>query len=159
MAGVPVVVEVIMLVARGGELAYRAVRRPLAVDDEPDSVARAAWDLPPDTTDGLLHSTSWRHESGRVILTYVALPDPDPSARHAAVAGWVARGENGMEPSPDVELAEVAAHAARHLSFLEHTDDEVAKALAPHPAIRRLLTRYAPAMAGQVADSDEPDGL
>jgi hypothetical protein len=151
---VPVRIELIILAADGDRLTYRTVQRRLTARAEPDAVAKAAWGLPPGVPDGLLHSTSWRHEAGEVVLTYVAIPDADGSAERMPVAGWIAQGEDGMKPSPNVDLAEVAAHAARHLAFLRRTDDELAGALSAHPAVERLLARYTPAVAGEVGNGD-----
>src|SRR6185436_2581149 len=88
-ARVPVLVEVMLLAADGGQLTYRAVHRRLTARAEPDAVAKTAWAPPADCRDGLLHSTSWRHEAGEVVLTYVAIPDRRaPACPVYAHRGW-----------------------------------------------------------------------
>ena len=62
------------------------------------------------TAGGSLHSTSWRFAAGQIVLTYAALPDPDPST--AAVLHpphEPARGADPLTPSPpQVDQADVA---------------------------------------------------
>jgi hypothetical protein len=153
-AAVPVVVEVLVLSVDGDTLTFRTARRPLPASVDPDTVARQASGLTPQTRDGLLHSTSWRYEQDRVVLTYVAIPDVDPGAARQPVAEAIVRGEDATDPSPDVDGAEVAAHACRHLAFLDRTDVDVAAALAHHRGVRRLVRRYVPDVAGQAAEAD-----
>lgn len=147
---VSVRIEVILLAVDDRRLTFRAVHRRLRGDDKPDDVARAATGAAPT----LLHSTSWRHEAGRVVLTYVALPDPDAGAHRFPVGSSIAQGEDGQDPSPDVDLAEVAAHACRHLAFLDRTDAEVSDVLAGHRELRRLVRGFAPDVAGEATDDD-----
>jgi hypothetical protein len=160
-AATPVIIEVVLLDVRqhDEELGFRTVREPFTPGTEPDTAARRMSHVP--TGSGLLHSTSWRFKDGEIVLTYVALPDPDPGAPHRPVAPNVARGDDATSPSPDdAAAAEVAAHACRHLAFLAATDNDVSAALGGYPAIAQLLRRYQPDLAGQFAAESpvaEPD--
>jgi hypothetical protein len=142
----PVAVEVLLLSLGNDRLCYRALRAPVGNAMQPDSVVRELFD---DLSDGLIHSTSWRFESGQLLLTYVVLPDPRPSGRRSRVPTRIARGCRAAAPSPIADVAEVAAHACRHLAFLVRTDPVVAKALAAHRDIDRALSAFAPGVAGQ----------
>ena len=93
----------------------------------------------------LVHSTSWRHQQGRLILTYVAavtvaeqlsgyLTD-DPVAR-----ADLARGD-AIGPPTDIDVPQVIEHAFRHLSWLVKDDAVVGEALADWVA---FLDRYEP---------------
>jgi hypothetical protein len=153
-AATPVLVEVVLLGVRPTstgveELGFRTVCEPLSAGTEPDVVARKTSRLPVDES-ALLHSTSWRFDDGQVVLTYVALPDPDPDAPRHRIAASVAQCDDAAHPSPSVAVAEVAAHACRHLAFLAATDSEVRAALRRHPAIVRLLRRHQPEPAGEL---------
>jgi hypothetical protein len=151
-AETPVIIEVVLLDVRqpDDELGFRTVQEPFAPGTEPDTAARRMSHVPAGS--GLLHSTSWRFDDGQIVLTYVALPDPDPEAPHRPVAPRVARGDDATSPSPDDAAdAEVAAHACRHLAFLAETDDDVGTALRRYPEISQLLRQYQPDLAGQFA--------
>src|SRR6185436_10009444 len=86
--GVGTIVEVVLLSAdpAAGTLRYRTRTAPLARGRHPDGIARDlagldASDAAADAATGaaLLHSTSWRFRRDRVVVTYAALPDPDPA--------------------------------------------------------------------------------
>ena len=144
--------ETLLLGARRGHLTYRVARQDLRDNEHPDAAARRlagfTGDTPPDG--GILHSTSWRFAAGQIVLTYAALPDPDPST--AAVLHpphEPARGADPLTPSPpQVAQADVAAHACRHLAFLHHNDPAVAAASHRQPALWKLLDSYRPDVAG-----------
>lgn len=83
----------------------------------------------------VVHSTSWRHEEGRVILTYIAvvrapgrLP-PDSLAEHPVARAELARGEAMAAPKA-IGVDAVIEHALRHLSWLVKDDPAVMQALA-----------------------------
>jgi hypothetical protein len=145
-------IEVILLAVDDQRLTFRAVHHPLDGGDEPDDVARTAAGLATGSAPTLLHSTSWRHDDGHVVLTYVALPDPDPGAVRFPVGATIEQGEDGADPSPDVDLADVAAHACRHLAFLDRTDAEVSAALVDQRELRGLVRGFAPDVAGEASD-------
>jgi len=83
----------------------------------------------------VVHSTSWRHEDGRVILTYVAavhLPaalPPDSLAELPVGRTELARGEAKAAPKA-IGVDAVLEHALRHLSWLVKDDPAVMDALA-----------------------------
>lgn len=134
--GLPVVhVEVLLLrCGSDGGVAYRTARRRLGGATTPDRVAASACGDVDRVR--VLHSTSWRHVVGEgVVLTYVAVPDPDPAA-HATdlVAPAVVSSGDPLRPTPDeLHQHHVAAHAVRHLAELAGRDPAV-RAAADRPA-------------------------
>ena len=94
----------------------------------------------------VVHSTSWRHEEGRVILTYVAavvppekLP-PDSLVEMPVGRAELARGEALAAPEA-IGVAAVLEHALRHLSWLLKDDPAVMDALS---SWRELLAAFEP---------------
>jgi hypothetical protein len=83
----------------------------------------------------VVHSTSWRHEEGRVILTYIAVivaPATLPADSLVALPvqrAELARGE-AMAAPKSIGIEAVLEHALRHLSWLVRDDPAVSKALA-----------------------------
>ncbi|TMF69666.1 MAG: hypothetical protein E6I17_06235 [Chloroflexi bacterium] len=83
----------------------------------------------------IVHSTSWRHEEGRIVLTYVAvvtvpasLP-PDSLVTMPVRRVDLARG--GATSAPEsIGFEAVLEHALRHLSWLVRDDPAVTRALA-----------------------------
>jgi hypothetical protein len=81
----------------------------------------------------LVHSTSWRLEDGRVVLTYVvAVERPrevnENLADEAVSRADLARGD-AMGPPPEIGVSQVLEHAFRHLSWLVKDDEAVRAAL------------------------------
>jgi hypothetical protein len=83
----------------------------------------------------VVHSTSWRHEDGRVILTYVAviappaaLP-PDSLVKLRIGRAELARGE-AMAAPESIGVDAVIEHALRHLSWLVKDDPAVMETLS-----------------------------
>jgi hypothetical protein len=81
----------------------------------------------------LVHSTSWRLEDGRVVLTYVVVVEhPDELNENLAdepvSRAVLARGD-AMGPPPEIGVSQVLEHAFRHLSWLVKDDDTVRAAL------------------------------
>jgi len=82
----------------------------------------------------VVHSTSWRHEEGRIVLTYIAavtipasLP-PDSLVELPVRRAELARG--GATSAPDsIAVEAVLEHALRHLSWLMRDDPAVVQAL------------------------------
>lgn len=80
------------------------------------------------------HSTSWRYEEGRIILTYVAVVAPlgalPPGTLVALPVAHteLARGE-AMTPPTSIDVTQVVEHALRHLSWLVRDDPAIAAAL------------------------------
>jgi len=94
----------------------------------------------------VVHSTSWRHEEGRLVLTYIAVVEP-PSAipqdtleRLEVARADLARGDATAPPS-EIGVAQVIEHALRHLSWLLRDDPAIAEALPDWAAV---LDRYQP---------------
>lgn len=94
----------------------------------------------------LVHSTSWRHEEGRVILTYIAVVKP-PSAlpQDSLIELPVRRAElargDAMSAPESIGVDAVLEHALRHLSWLIKDDPAVTRAL---PEWRDVLTVFEP---------------
>lgn len=82
----------------------------------------------------VVHSTSWRYEEGRVILTYVAVVEPpgqlpaDSLKEMPVRRADVARGD-AMTPPQTIGVAAVLEHAFRHLSWLLRDDPAIAASL------------------------------
>ena len=83
----------------------------------------------------VVHSTSWRHEDGRIVLTYIAVVEPPsrlpPDSLLSLPVGRaeLARGE-AMSAPRSIGVDAVLEHALRHLSWLVRDDPAVMKALA-----------------------------
>lgn len=136
-------VETLMLrVGADNRWSYRrAMTRP-GPGESPDEAARRLAGVAAGESGTVLHSTSWRYEpDGGLVLTYAVCPDPAPWLPAIEVPVLeIARGEAPAAPSPDrVTLANVVAHAVRHLAFLVAEDPVVARALARHPLIGPAL--------------------
>ncbi|WP_018657425.1 hypothetical protein [Actinomadura flavalba] len=146
----PVVVEVLPLRGTGGDVAFRRRAGLLRDREDPDAAARRL--VPGVTPATLLHSTSWRTDGDRLVLTYAVAPDPQPW--HAAVplrGTRLAHGPRPDRPSPEAPThAEVAAHAARHLAFLLTRDEQARAALAADTALTAALAACSPEPAGRV---------
>lgn len=95
----------------------------------------------------VLHSTSWRHAGGEVVLTYVAVVGPDaatPESWKVEPVGQVelARGDATRPPS-SIDVAQVLEHALRHVAWLMKDDavvrdelddwEKVMEAYVPEP--------------------------
>ncbi len=109
----------------------------------------------------VLHSTSWRAERHRIVLTYLAVLATEGTGAGAVRAEWpnsypldpqALLGEVGPpsswtgSSSPDPRMLDVVLHALRHLAFLIMTDGEVAEKLPPVWA--QHLALASPALAG-----------
>lgn len=94
----------------------------------------------------VVHSTSWRHEEGRIILTYVAVVEkpatlpPDSLALAPVKRAELARGE-AMAAPKTIAVEAVLEHALRHLSWLVRDDPAVMQALA---GWREVLAGFQP---------------
>ena len=152
------VVETVLLSVGHGRLWYRVRQADLGTA-APDEVARRLSGLVASDAAGLLHSTSWRFAAGRVVLTYVALPDParGPCLRPVPLVSRCASA-GPLAPSPEsVSTDDVAAHACRHLAYLRHTDPLVARRAREAPELWALIDEFAPAVAGLLLQPTEPD--
>jgi class 3 adenylate cyclase/CRP-like cAMP-binding protein len=93
-----------------------------------------------------VHSTSWRFERGRLVVTYLAvLEEPVPSGTGLNVSEVrrreLARG-TATGPPPEIEIDHVIEHALRHLAWLSR-DDPVIKDLL-HGGWLQALEAYEP---------------
>lgn len=83
----------------------------------------------------VVHSTSWRHEEGRVILTYIAVVQPPASLPDDSLItlpvqrAELARGGATSAPKA-IGVDAVLEHALRHLSWLVNDDPAVMEKLA-----------------------------
>ena len=97
-------------------------------------------------TPRVVHSTSWRHEEGRVVLSYVAVVEPPASLPDDTLVPTpvdrtdLARGD-ATAPPRAIGVLQVIEHALRHLSWLVQDDPAVGEAL---PDWRPILERYQP---------------
>ena len=85
-------------------------------------------------TPRVVHSTSWRHEDGRVTLTYVAVVDaPENLPQESLVELPVGRAElargEAMSAPRAIGVEAVLEHALRHLAWLVRDDPAIATAL------------------------------
>ncbi|MCA2225040.1 hypothetical protein [Nonomuraea aurantiaca] len=146
-------VETLMLRATtDSEWAYRHATAVPGPGETPDQAARRVSGIPADAPSTVVHSTSWRcRPEGEIVLTYAVCPDPEPwlPAIELPVLE-IAAGDAPAAPAPGrVEVANVVAHAIRHLAFLTAEDPVVRRALAHHPEIvtaldqpRRYVTAF-----------------
>jgi hypothetical protein len=92
-----------------------------------------------------VHSTSWRHEGGRLVLTYVAAVEPPVEfgpylTDEPVVRAELARGD-AFGPPAEIDVFQVLEHAFRHLAWLVADDAVVTQQL--HDWVR-FLDRYEP---------------
>jgi hypothetical protein len=121
-----------------------SLRLPLGIGGDPAGLvltAVARYELTPI----VVHSTSWRSEPDRVILSYVAAveppraPNPFLAADPVGRAG-LARGERTAAPV-SIDVLQVLEHALRHLAWLVREDPAVRDALG---SWRPWLEPYVP---------------
>lgn len=81
----------------------------------------------------IVHSTSWRYDSGRLVLTYLAIMPGEQ-----AVAGFepepvhraeLARG-SAREAPTSIDVGQVVEHGLRHLSWLSRDDPVIRQELS-----------------------------
>lgn len=127
-----------------GRWSYRRVVTRPGPGESPDEAARRTCGITAARPSIVVHSTSWRAlPEGEIVLTYVVCPDPRPwLPADALPATEPARGAAPAAPAPErIEVAQVVAHAIRHLAFLLAEDPVVRAALLCHP---RLAVALAP---------------
>jgi len=93
----------------------------------------------------LVHSTSWRLDDGRLILTYiVAVRTPaalnENLADETVARSDLARGD-ALAPPLEIAVSQVLEHAFRHLAWLVKDDEAVRAAL---PEWVPFLDAYVP---------------
>jgi hypothetical protein len=94
----------------------------------------------------VVHSTSWRHQEGRLVLTFLAVLAVPTTSAGGLVALPVrpqplARGGALTAPA-SLDVEQVLHHALRHLAWLQREDPEIAVTL--DPAWAAPLGAYAP---------------
>jgi hypothetical protein len=142
-------VEVLLLSEQDGVLRYRTAVAELPDGIHPDDVAIELSGLTLCTPGALLHSTSWRFDGERIVLTYAALPDPAPVAAVPVAADAMVVSASPLTPSPQgVDASAAATHAVRHLALLLSTDAIVAAAAAEAPVLWDLIGKLQPGPAG-----------
>jgi hypothetical protein len=143
-------IEVLPVMLRGGQL---LALRPDCADSfvlgwpagaRPEEVAASALArLGLETL--VLHSTSWRHAGGEVVLTYLAVVAPTAEAPTSwevvpVVHAELARGD-ATAPPVAIGVLQVQEHALRHLAWLIRDDPAIAAAL---PEWHGPLANYVP---------------
>jgi hypothetical protein len=93
----------------------------------------------------VLHSTSWRHAGGEVVLTYLAVVAPRAEPPESwevvpVVHAELARGD-ATAPPVAIGVLQVQEHALRHLAWLVRDDTAIAAAL---PEWHEALLDYVP---------------
>jgi hypothetical protein len=113
-------------------------------DQQPGEIVLTAarrYDLDP----LLVHSTSWRLDGSRVVLTYVVAVRTPDVVNENLVDEPVARADlargDAMGPPPQIGVAQVLEHAFRHLAWLVKDDAAVRDAV---PEWRPFLEGYEP---------------
>jgi hypothetical protein len=150
---VRVLAEILFARIAGRDLRFRVARFDLARSrGDPDVSVRDFADTRLRKADALrvVHSTSWRYERGRIVLSYLVYSD------RLAFRGRPQRARLAALPSPEAPAKDardrdraVASHALRHLAFLVAQEPrEYAAKLGPET--RGALRRLRPAAAGRV---------
>ena len=94
----------------------------------------------------IVHSTSWRYEDGRIVLTYVVVVEPPgllpPDSLELAPIkrSDLARGA-ATAPPDSITVNAVLEHAVRHLAWLNREDPAIAAELGEWSG---TLDKYAP---------------
>lgn len=139
-------IEVIPFTLLGGRPAHLPVLDAETTPAHPNDAALAALraaSLQP----VLLHSTSWRHDAGGLVLTYAAVVQPRSGVVELArpvPPAPLARGSALAAPA-EIDAGQVAQHALFHLAWLATHDPVVCEtlsgawcaALAEHAALER----------------------
>lgn len=93
----------------------------------------------------VVHSTSWRHEQDRLVLTYLAVVERPGALSEFLVEESVARSDlargDALTPPGDIGVTQVIEHAFRHLAWLVADDPAIAAAL---PDWASTLASYEP---------------
>jgi hypothetical protein len=149
---VRVLAELLFARIAGRTLRFQVARFDLTRSrGEPDAAAREFADmrLRPDAL-RVVHSTSWRYERGRIVLSYLVYSDrlTFRGRSRRALMDALPPPEEPARDARDRDRA-VASHALRHLAFLV-AEDPVEYRAKLSPATRRALRRLRPEAAGRV---------
>jgi hypothetical protein len=163
--GVVVVVESIVFSTAGDGLEFRIFPREWDEGDTPDAAVITTLRGITDER-WFAHSTSWRTSAPRsLVLTYAVVPPSDDDLGDLGVQGFTApaalvRPGPGAAGSPlrpadaAPSAADVAWHAARHLSWLCRTDPAVVARVssADSGSTWARLAELPVALAGSIDD-------
>lgn len=137
--------EVLALSVHNGQIYFRHLSSIVPPSTPPHEVALALTDTGDEDPASLCHSTSWRSPApGRVVVTYVVLPDRMTADAVPLQERAIIAADDGLCPEPgDVDAQNVATHAVRHLAMLSREDPTV-QALVPHaPALWQCIVATA----------------
>jgi hypothetical protein len=143
--------EILAVTLRGAKLLWlkpvhaESLRVGLPRSAEPSDVVLQVLGLYP-LLPRVVHSTSWRYEEDRVVLTYLAVVEPPESLPPGSLETVeIERAEldrgGSMAPPESIQLAAVLEHVLRHLSWLIRDDLAIAAAV---PDWKGVLGTYRP---------------
>lgn len=145
-----VFVEVFFFSVTAEGLMFRVESELLPEDISPVELVHiiAGWvDSPPEGS--VAHSTSWRYDAGDIVLSWAVSPDVSLTQPTQVLTTSVALGASAVSPVVlNLSVNMVAAHAARHLAFLLHTDPLVSAALHSRADLHNALVGTFPSVAG-----------
>jgi hypothetical protein len=150
---VRVLAEVLFARIAGRDLRFQVARFDLERSRrDPDTSVSEFADARLGEPDALrvVHSTSWRYERDRIVLSYLVYSDrlAPPGRSRRARLDALPSAEASAHDSRDRDKA-VASHALRHLAFLVAQDaDQYRPKLSPETI--RALRGLRPAAAGRV---------
>jgi len=104
----------------------------------------------------VIHSTSWRYETDKIILTYIVYSDEIDFSKHQskeflASDFVIAKGEDSKRPRPkEINELNVLSHAIRHLGFLIRTGEREKYAKAISKENVEFLEKSYTALAGEI---------
>lgn len=103
----------------------------------------------------VVHSTSWRYEQGKVILTYIAYSDEldFSKGKTKTIAMKKLRDitRNSRKPRSKTELEnKVVSHAMRHIAFLIRTGDQENFKSVLTPETIKVFEKLWVSLAGKV---------
>jgi hypothetical protein len=150
---VRVLAEVLFARIAGRDLRFQVARFDVERSRrDPDTLVREFADARLGEPDALrvVHSTSWRYERDRIVLSYLVYSDrlAAPGRSRRARLDALPSPEEPARDAPDRERA-VASHALRHLAFLVAQDPKEYRAKL-NADTRRALRKLTPAAAGRV---------
>jgi len=131
------VIEILPVFLRDGAVWYlhpngRPSLRVAATTDQPgEAVVSALADY--QVSASIVHSTSWRHDQGALVITYLAVAEPREGRTGELAAVPVRRTElargSATGTPPSIEIEHVVEHALRHLAWLSRDDPVVRDSL------------------------------
>ena len=148
-----VLAEILFARIAGRDLRFQVARLDLERSRrDPDTSVREFADARLGEPDALrvVHSTSWRYERDRIVLSYLVYSDrlAPPGRTRRARLDALPSAEEPARDARDRDRA-VASHALRHLAFLVAEDPDKYRAKLSAET-RRALRPLKPAAAGRV---------